>query len=164
MVAFRDSRKAANGAFEDRVRYPRQGRAHFKSYKPLPANFDLAGRAPGTVWRHAFPGGRRERISHRRSAKGRTVGGLGALEPPALAQWTRIHSVVAELIQQLRHLGFLDQNRRMRDRALFDLAIDSKPRGCDVVKARIGDLRLGGQVRARAIVVQSKTGKPCSSS
>ena len=55
---------------------------------------------------------------------------------------------------------FLDQHRRMRDRALFDLAIDSKLRGCDVVKVRIGDLVLGGQVRNRAIVVQSKTGKP----
>ena len=55
---------------------------------------------------------------------------------------------------------FLDQHRRMRDRALFDLAIDSKLRGCDVVKVRIGDLVLGGQVRSRAIVVQSKTGKP----
>ena len=29
---------------------------------------------------------------------------------------------------------FLDQHRRFRDRALFDLAIDSKLRGCDVVK------------------------------
>ncbi len=55
---------------------------------------------------------------------------------------------------------FLDQHRRMRDRALFDLAIDSKLRGCDVVKVRIGDLVLDGQVRNRAIVVQSKTGKP----
>ncbi len=55
---------------------------------------------------------------------------------------------------------FLDQHRRMRDRALFDLAIDSKLRGCDVVKVRIGDLVLGGRVRNRAIVVQSKTGKP----
>ncbi len=55
---------------------------------------------------------------------------------------------------------FLDQHRRMRDRALFDLAIDSKLRGCDVVKVRTGDLVLGGQVRNRAIVVQSKTGKP----
>ena len=55
---------------------------------------------------------------------------------------------------------FLDQHRRMRDRALFDLAIDSKLRGCDVVKVKIGDLVLGGQVRARAIVTQTKTGKP----
>ena len=55
---------------------------------------------------------------------------------------------------------FLDQHRRMRDRALFDFAIDSKLRGCDVVKIRIGDLVLGGQIRGRAIVVQAKTGKP----
>ena len=44
--------------------------------------------------------------------------------------------------------------------ALFDLAIDSKLRGCDVVKVKIGDLVLGGQIRTRAIVVQAKTGKP----
>lgn len=55
---------------------------------------------------------------------------------------------------------FLDQHRRLRDRALFDLAIDSKLRGCDVVKVRIGDLVLGGHVRHRAIVVQTKTGRP----
>jgi integrase len=55
---------------------------------------------------------------------------------------------------------FLDQQRRMRDRALFDLAIDSKLRGCDVVKVKIGDLVLGGQVRTRAIVVQAKTDTP----
>jgi site-specific recombinase XerC len=54
---------------------------------------------------------------------------------------------------------FLDQHRRLRDRALFDLAIDSKLRGCDVVKLRIGDLVLGGHVRSRAIVVQTKTGR-----
>ena len=34
----------------------------------------------------------------------------------------------------------LDQTREVRDRALFDLAIDSKLRGCDLVKVRIGDL------------------------
>ena len=55
---------------------------------------------------------------------------------------------------------FLDQHGRMRDRALFDLAIDSKLRGCDVVKVRIGDLVLGGQVSNCDIVFQSKTGKP----
>jgi hypothetical protein len=52
---------------------------------------------------------------------------------------------------------FLDQHRRHRDRALFDLAIDSKLRGCDVVKIKIGDLVSGGQIRTRAIIVQQKT-------
>jgi len=55
---------------------------------------------------------------------------------------------------------FLDQHQRLRDRALFDLAIDSKLRGCDVVRMRIGDIVLGGHVRTRAIVVQAKTGRP----
>jgi hypothetical protein len=32
---------------------------------------------------------------------------------------------------------FLDQHRRLRDRALFDLAIDSKLRGCDVVSVKM---------------------------
>ncbi len=40
----------------------------------------------------------------------------------------------------------LDQDRRLRDRAMFDLAIDSKLRGCDVVKMKIGDLVIGGRV------------------
>ena len=55
---------------------------------------------------------------------------------------------------------FLNQHRRVRDRALFDLAIDSKLRGCDVVKIKIGELVSGGQVRSRAIVIQQKTGRP----
>ena len=43
---------------------------------------------------------------------------------------------------------------------MFDLAIDSKLRGCDVVKVRIDELVSGGQVRVRALVVQQKTGRP----
>jgi len=63
--------------------------------------------------------------------------------------------------QQVWAIRFwLDRERRLRDRALFDLAIDSKLRGCDVVKVRIGDLVSGGQIRMRAIVVQQKTGRP----
>jgi site-specific recombinase XerC len=54
----------------------------------------------------------------------------------------------------------LDQHRRLRDRALFDFAIDSKLRGCDVVKVRIGDVVSGGRVRDRALVVQQKTNRP----
>jgi hypothetical protein len=35
---------------------------------------------------------------------------------------------------------YLDEHRRLRDRALFDLEIDSKLRGCDIVKMKIGDI------------------------
>lgn len=55
---------------------------------------------------------------------------------------------------------FLDHERRVRDRALFDLAIDSKLRGCDLIKIRIRDLVVGLEIRTRAIVVQQKTGRP----
>lgn len=55
---------------------------------------------------------------------------------------------------------FLEREERLRDRALFDLAIDSKLRGCDLVKIKIGDLVLGAEIRTRAIVVQQKTGRP----
>ncbi|KAJ0343882.1 hypothetical protein COL154_014051, partial [Colletotrichum chrysophilum] len=55
---------------------------------------------------------------------------------------------------------FLDREGRMRDRALFDLAIDSKLRGCDLVKIKIGDVVAGSHIRTRAIIVQQKTGRP----
>jgi hypothetical protein len=55
---------------------------------------------------------------------------------------------------------FLDREGRLRDRALFDLAIDSKLRGCDLVKIKIGDLVSGADIRTREIVTQQKTGRP----
>lgn len=55
---------------------------------------------------------------------------------------------------------FLDREGRMRDRALFDLAIDSKHRGCDLGKLKIGTLVTGHDIRTRAMVVQQKTGRP----
>lgn len=63
--------------------------------------------------------------------------------------------------QQVWAIRFgLDHEGRLRDRALFDLVIDSKLRGCDVVKIRIDDLVSGGRVRSRAIVVQQKICRP----
>lgn len=55
---------------------------------------------------------------------------------------------------------FLDREGRLRNRALFDLAIDSKLRGCDLVKIKIEDLVAGAEIRNRAMVVQQKTGRP----
>lgn len=55
---------------------------------------------------------------------------------------------------------FLDREGRLRDRALFDLAIDSKLRGCDLVKIKIGDLVAGAEMRNRATVIQQKTHRP----
>ena len=47
-----------------------------------------------------------------------------------------------------------------RDLALFDIALDSKLRGCDVVSLRLPDILAGGALRRRAIVIQQKTGRP----
>ncbi len=55
---------------------------------------------------------------------------------------------------------FLDREGRLRDRALFDLALDSKLRGCDLVKIRVGDVVSGADIRTRSIVIQQKTGRP----
>ena len=54
----------------------------------------------------------------------------------------------------------LDREGRLRDRALFDLAIDSKLRGCDLVKLKIGDVVAGAEIRNRATVIQQKTRRP----
>ena len=49
---------------------------------------------------------------------------------------------------------------RKRDLALFNLAIDSKLRGCDLVSLEVDDVCSGGRVRDRATVIQRKTGRP----
>jgi integrase len=49
---------------------------------------------------------------------------------------------------------------RVRDLALFDLAIDSKLRACDLVRLRVRDVAHGERVAARAIVMQQKTQRP----
>jgi integrase len=47
-----------------------------------------------------------------------------------------------------------------KDLALFNLAVDSKLRACDLVALRISDVEAGGRIRERATIVQKKTGRP----
>jgi hypothetical protein len=54
----------------------------------------------------------------------------------------------------------LQLEERRRDLALFDLALDSKLRGCDLVRLQVNDVCVGGRVRDRATVIQRKTGRP----
>lgn len=49
---------------------------------------------------------------------------------------------------------FLDREERLRDRALFDPAIYSKLRGCNLVKIKIADLVSGSEIRTRSLVIQ----------
>jgi integrase len=54
----------------------------------------------------------------------------------------------------------LEIARSIRDLAIFNLAIDSKLRACDLVKLRLDDICSGTNVRRRATIVQKKTGRP----
>jgi integrase len=54
----------------------------------------------------------------------------------------------------------LQLSGRKRDLALFNLAIDSKLRGCDVVSLKVEDVAPHGYAIDRATVRQSKTGRP----
>lgn len=83
---------------------------------------------------------------------------------PKLAPWNK-----GRLIGQKRPLqpkqvwairARLELAGNLRDLALFNLAIDSKLRGCDLVRLRVADLVVGGAVRDRASIIQRKTGRP----
>jgi integrase len=50
--------------------------------------------------------------------------------------------------------------KNLRDLALFNLAIDSKLRGCDLVKIRVLDVAHGDHVSNRAMIMQQKTQQP----
>src|SRR5438445_2092130 len=54
----------------------------------------------------------------------------------------------------------LQLDHRTRELALFNLAIDSKLRGCDLVGLRVHDVVQGSHVAPRAIVMQKKTQRP----
>jgi integrase len=54
----------------------------------------------------------------------------------------------------------LQISKQVRDLALFNLALDSKLRSCDLVKIRVRDVTHGATVTRRAMVMQQKTGLP----
>src|ERR1700674_3576058 len=54
----------------------------------------------------------------------------------------------------------LELGERKRELALFNLAIDSKLRGGDLVRLRVRDIAHGDRIAARAIIMQQKTQRP----
>ena len=54
----------------------------------------------------------------------------------------------------------LEMADNKRDLALFNMAIDCKLRGCDLVRLKVNDVYAAGRVKDRASVTQSKTRKP----
>jgi hypothetical protein len=54
----------------------------------------------------------------------------------------------------------LTMANEVRDLALFNLALDSKLRGCDLVRLKVADVCRGTEPLSRAKIVQSKTSSP----
>ena len=54
----------------------------------------------------------------------------------------------------------LESAGRCRDLAMFNLAIDSKLRACDLLRLRVSDVSNGGRVGSRAMILQKKTARP----
>ena len=82
--------------------------------------------------------------SHEPWNKGKLVGQEPPLKPKDI--WAiRIH---------------LQRDKRIRDLAMFNLAIDSKLRGCDLVNLRVREVTHGNQIMPRAMVMQRKTQRP----
>jgi integrase len=89
---------------------------------------------------------------------------LNILPASPLSYRTRARRTGAKLALKPVHVwGIrirLQVGRQLRDLALFDLALDSKLRGCDLVALRVSDVVSGGCVRGRALILQRKTGRP----
>ena len=54
----------------------------------------------------------------------------------------------------------LQMAKNTRELALFNLAIDSKLRGCDLLKLKVGDVAQGSRVSSRTMIMQQKTHGP----
>jgi len=54
----------------------------------------------------------------------------------------------------------LEMQNNVRDLALFNLALDSKLRACDLVKLMVRDISHGGGILSRAQIIQQKTKQP----
>jgi integrase len=84
--------------------------------------------------------------------------------PPRRQAWNKDKLIGAKPPLRVSHVWSirtkLQLEGRTRDLALFNLAIDSKLRGCDVVAVRVADVAPNGYALDRATVRQKKTGRP----
>ena len=83
---------------------------------------------------------------------------------PRAAPWNKGKLVGQKAPLKLNHIWAirvrLELADRTRELALFNLAIDSKIRSCDLVKLRVRDVCHGDRVAPRAISMQQKTQRP----
>ena len=86
------------------------------------------------------------------------------LPPPKRTPWNKGKLIGAKPLLLARHVWTirtrLQMQGRPRDLAMFNLAIDSKLRGCDLVGMKVEDVAPNGYAVDRATVRQKKTGRP----
>ena len=86
------------------------------------------------------------------------------LPAPTRVPWNKGKLIGAKPPLRQKHVwairGMLQNERTKRDLAMFNLAIDSKLRGCDVVAIKVEDIAPNGYSIDRATVRQRKTGRP----
>ena len=92
------------------------------------------------------------------------AGSVNATPAPKRVPWNKGKLTGAKPPLRPKHVWSirtkLQIEGRTRDLAMFNLAIDSKLRGCDVVAIRVEDVAAGGYTADRATVRQKKTGRP----
>ena len=102
-----------------------------------------------------------EGLADRRISYGNTELTCHSRASPCLEQGPHYWSEATTATQAcVGYPGQLELAENHRDLALFNLAIDSKLRGCDLVKMKVVDVMASGQIKERASVLQSKTQKP----
>ena len=88
---------------------------------------------------------------------------LPALRPTRVA-WNKGRIIGQKRPLQPKHVWSirvrLEMAGGLRDLALFNMAVDSKLRGCDLVALRVRDVFAAGRVKERASITQSKTSRP----
>jgi integrase len=84
--------------------------------------------------------------------------------PPTRTPWNKGKLIGAKPALSPKHVWSirtkLQMERRVRELAMFNLAIDSKLRACDVVAIKVDDVAPSGYAIARATIRQRKTGRP----
>src|SRR5262245_11180264 len=89
---------------------------------------------------------------------------IQTLPAPSRIPWNKGKLIGAKPPLRQKHVwairGMLQNERNKRDLAMFNLAIDSKLRGCDVIAIKVDDVAPNGHAVDRATVRQRKTGRP----
>jgi integrase len=83
---------------------------------------------------------------------------------PNQVPWNKGKMVGQKLPLKLQEIWAIRVRLQIDDRhrglALFNLAIDSKLRACDLLRLRVSDVSNGGRVGSRAMIMQQKTNRP----